>query len=50
MMSTPTGMRTIVGGELLGRLAVALIQAAIIVLGCVLFFGVDWGDPGEPPP
>ncbi len=45
MMSTPTGMRTIVGGELLGRLTVALIQAAIIVLGCVLFFGVNWGDP-----
>ena len=45
MMSTPTGMRTIVGGELLGRLTVALIQAAIIVLGCVLLFGVNWGDP-----
>ena len=45
MMSTPTGVRTIVGGELLGRLMVALIQAAIIVLGCVLFFGVNWGDP-----
>jgi len=45
MMSTPTGMRTIVGGELLGRLMVALIQAAIIVLGCVVLFGVSWGDP-----
>ena len=45
MLSTPTGMRTIVAGELLGRLVVALLQAAIIVLGCVLFFGVNWGDP-----
>jgi ABC-2 type transport system permease protein len=45
MMSTPTGMRTIVGGEVLGRLVVALLQAVIIVLGCVLFFGVNWGDP-----
>lgn len=45
MMSTPTGMRTIVSGEVLGRLAVALLQALIIVLGCVLFFGVNWGNP-----
>lgn len=45
MLSTPTSMRAIVGGEVLGRLVVALIQAAIIVLGCVLFFGVNWGNP-----
>jgi ABC-2 type transport system permease protein len=45
MLSTPTGMRTIVAGELLGRLFVALLQAAIIVLGCVVFFGVNWGNP-----
>ncbi len=45
MLSTPTGMRTIVGGEVLGRLVVALLQAVIIVLGCVLLFGVNWGNP-----
>ena len=38
-------MRTLVAGQLLGRLAVALVQAAIIVLGTLLVFGVHWGDP-----
>jgi linearmycin/streptolysin S transport system permease protein len=34
-----------VSGELLGRLVIALIQAAIIVFGSLIFFGVNWGDP-----
>lgn len=45
VLSTPTSMRTFVSGQLLGRLAVALLQALIIVLGSLLFFGVDWGNP-----
>jgi len=45
MLSTPTSMRTIVAGQLLGRLAVALLQALIIILGTLLLFGVDWGNP-----
>ena len=45
ILSTPTSTRTIVAGQLLGRLAVALLQALIIVLGSMLFFGVTWGDP-----
>jgi ABC-2 type transport system permease protein len=45
MLSTPTSLPTIVTGQLLGRLVVALVQALIIVLGTVLFFGVDWGNP-----
>lgn len=45
MLSTPTSTRTIVSGQLLGRLAVALLQALIIVLGTLLFFGVNWGNP-----
>jgi ABC-2 type transport system permease protein len=45
MLSTPTPARTVVGGLLLGRLAVALLQALIIIVGCVVFFGVSWGDP-----
>lgn len=45
MLSTPTPLRTIVTGQLLGRLAVALVQAAIIVLGTLVLFGVDWGNP-----
>jgi ABC-2 type transport system permease protein len=45
MLSTPTSTRTIVSGQLLGRLSVALIQALIIVVGSTLFFGVTWGNP-----
>jgi ABC-2 type transport system permease protein len=45
MLSTPTAMRTIIAGQLLGRLAIALVQALLIILGTLLFFGVDWGDP-----
>jgi ABC-2 type transport system permease protein len=45
ILSTPTPIRTIVAGQLLGRLAIALAQALIIVLGSILFFGVAWGNP-----
>lgn len=45
ILSTPTSTRTLVAGQLLGRLAVALLQALIIILGSLLFFGVDWGNP-----
>ena len=45
ILSTPTSARTLVGGQLLGRLAVAMVQALIIVLGSMIFFGVSWGDP-----
>jgi ABC-2 type transport system permease protein len=45
MLSTPTSARTILAGQVLGRLAVALLQALIIIVGTVLFFGVDWGPP-----
>jgi ABC-2 type transport system permease protein len=45
MLSTPTPVRTILAGEALGRLGIALVQAAIIILGSALLFGVDWGSP-----
>jgi ABC-2 type transport system permease protein len=45
MLSTPTSTRTVVAGQILGRFVVALFQALIIVLGTLLLFGVDWGDP-----
>jgi len=45
ILSTPTSTTTIVAGQLLGRLAVALVQALIIVAGSTLLFGVTWGDP-----
>ncbi len=45
VLSTPTSVPAIVAGQLLGRLAVALVQALIIVIGSMVFFGVTWGDP-----
>jgi ABC-2 type transport system permease protein len=45
ILSTPTSMRVLVGGQVLGRFAVALVQALIIILGSVVFFGVPWGNP-----
>ena len=45
ILSTPTSPRALIAGQLLGRLAIALVQALIIVLGSLLLFGVSWGDP-----
>lgn len=45
MLATPTPVRTILVGEGLGRLGVALVQGLFIIIGSWLFFGVNWGDP-----
>jgi len=45
ILSTPTSTRTLIAGQVLGRLALALRQALIIIVGSLLFFGVDWGNP-----
>jgi ABC-2 type transport system permease protein len=45
MFSTPTSAWTIVGGETLGRFAVAMVQGVFIVALSALAFGVGWGDP-----
>ena len=45
MLSTPTPVRTILMGEALGRIAVALLQGVIIMVGSGLLFGVNWGNP-----
>ncbi len=45
MLSTPTSMTSVVGGEALGRFSVALFQGLYIVLATVLIFGVKWGNP-----
>ena len=45
MLSTPTAPSTIIGGEVLGRLFVALIQAGVIIVGSAVIFGVRWGQP-----
>jgi len=45
MLSTPTSVATVVGGEALGRFAVVALQGVYIMLGALIIFGVDWGDP-----
>jgi len=45
MLSTPTSAGTIVAGEALGRLGIAMVQGLFIMLGSLILFGVDWGEP-----
>ncbi len=45
MLASPTSVRTILVGETLGRYAIALVQGLLIVVGTVLLFRVDWGNP-----
>ncbi len=45
MVATPTPVRTILIGEGLGRFAVALLQGVFIMVGTLVFFNVDWGNP-----
>jgi ABC-2 type transport system permease protein len=45
MLATPTSAWTVVAGETAGRFAVAMLQAAYIVVGTAVVFGVSWGDP-----
>ncbi|MDX1448110.1 MAG: ABC transporter permease, partial [Acidimicrobiia bacterium] len=45
MLSTPTGVTTIITGEALGRLGVVAVQGIYIVAVTWVAFGVDWGDP-----
>ncbi|HSD48439.1 MAG TPA: ABC transporter permease, partial [Actinomycetota bacterium] len=45
MLSTPTRPSSIVVGEGLGRFGVALVQGLFIMLGSLILFGVDWGQP-----
>ncbi len=44
MLSTPTSLRTVLLGAGLGRLAIAVLQALIVMLGA-LVLGVNWGNP-----
>ena len=44
MIASPTTVRSVIFGEALGRLALAGIQALLIVLVSTLLFGVHWGN------
>jgi ABC-2 type transport system permease protein len=45
VLSTSTPAGTVLAGFAGGRIAVALLQAAYIVIATRLLFGVRWGDP-----
>ena len=45
MFATPTSVTSIVTGEALGRIAIAVLQGGIIMAGSALLFGVSWGSP-----
>jgi len=45
MLSTPTGVTTVVVGEAIGRWVIVFIQGAYIMVTTAVVFGVDWGDP-----
>ncbi len=45
MLATPTPPSAVIAGEALGRFLVAIIQAAVIITGSALLFGVGWGSP-----
>jgi ABC-2 type transport system permease protein len=44
MLATPTPIRSILLGELLGRFAIAMLQGVFIVVVSSLLFGVSWGN------
>jgi len=46
MLATPTGPWTIIAGEGLGRVGLAVFQGGFIVLASWLLFQVDWVDLG----
>jgi len=43
--STATPLVTLLAGQALGRIAVAVFQAAYLVVATALLFGASWGDP-----
>jgi ABC-2 type transport system permease protein len=45
MLASPTSATTVLLGEGLGRLAIALFQGGLIVAVTLVVFGVHWGDP-----
>ncbi len=44
MLATPTPVRSILLGELLGRFGIAMMQGLFIVVASSVLFAVSWGD------
>lgn len=45
MLATPTGAPTIIAGEALARVVIALGQGFLIAVASTILFGVGWADP-----
>ncbi len=45
MLATPTSAGVLIAGETFGRVLIGLTQAAVIIFGSALLFGVHWGQP-----
>lgn len=45
MLAMPVSRTVVLGGEFLGRVVIAALQALVIWAFCALVFHVDWGDP-----
>ncbi len=45
LLAHPMTAGQVLRGEALGRFGVAMVQGVYIVVGTLLLFGVDWGDP-----
>ncbi|MDZ7677592.1 MAG: ABC transporter permease [Acidimicrobiales bacterium] len=44
MLSTPTSLSTIIGGEGVARFAIAVLQGVYIMVATVVLFDVNWGS------
>lgn len=47
LLAHPTTARRVIVGEALGRFGVAMVQGLAIIVGTLLLFDVDWGDPAS---
>jgi ABC-2 type transport system permease protein len=45
MLAIPTTATTVIAGEATSRVLIACLQAAVIIFGYALLFGVNWGQP-----
>lgn len=43
LLVTPASRATLIGGKLLARLTLGLVQMALLFIGGILLFGVNWG-------
>ncbi len=45
LFTTPTAVRSILGGRILATLVTLILQVAVLLILSALVFGIDWGPP-----